>query len=106
MEAARTLKANLKLEGKPCGWCQVALRLGDDATVCNACEREHHSQCWDGKAGCSTQGCVSAPLRRLDTPGAPGGYAASPGGSPYQAPYQQAPYQAPNLPYGGAQTPP
>ena len=87
MEAARTLKANLKLDGKPCGWCQVALRLGDDAAVCNACEKEHHGRCWESNAGCSTAGCVSAPLRRLDNPPAP------------QAPQYGAPQ---GLPYGGA----
>jgi hypothetical protein len=105
MEAARTLKANLKLEGKPCGWCQVALRLGEDATVCNACEKEHHSRCWDGNGGCSTQGCVNAPLRRLDAP-APGAPPPPPppfgspfptGGPQYGAP---SPYGAPPQ-YGG-----
>ncbi|HEX3476646.1 MAG TPA: RING finger protein [Kofleriaceae bacterium] len=74
----RTLKANLKLDGKPCGWCQAPLTLGDDAAVCTACETAHHQSCWDTKAGCATQGCTSAPLRRLDVapaaapPGAPG----------------------------------
>ncbi|HEX8112435.1 MAG TPA: RING finger protein, partial [Kofleriaceae bacterium] len=62
----RTLKANLKLEGKPCGWCQAPLALGDDAAVCTACEAAHHQGCWDTKAGCATHGCTSAPLRRLD----------------------------------------
>lgn len=79
MEAARTLKANLKLDGKPCGWCQAPLKLGDDAAMCTACEMAHHQGCWDTKAGCATQGCTSAPLRRLDV--AP---AAAPG-SPFPA---------------------
>jgi hypothetical protein len=69
--AVRTLKANLKLEDKPCGWCQASLKLGDDAAVCTACEAAHHQGCWDTKAGCATQGCTSAPLRRLDAAGAP-----------------------------------
>jgi hypothetical protein len=93
MEAARTLKANLKLDGKPCGWCQVALRLGDDASVCSTCEKEHHSRCWDSNAGCSTQGCLAAPLRRLD--------AAPPGGSPYP----QAQIGSPFPSGGGSQGP-
>jgi len=97
MEAARTLKANLKLEGKPCGWCQAALVLGDDAAVCTACEKEHHRACWDAKAGCSTQGCASAPLPRLDAaapgPGAP----ASP--FPTGAPASPFPMRAPASPY-------
>ena len=78
MEAARTLKANLKLEGKPCGWCLAGLVLGDDAAVCTACEKEHHRACWDAKAGCSTQGCASAPLPRLDAAAARPGAPASP----------------------------
>jgi len=99
MEAARTLKANLKLDGKPCGWCQVALRLGDDAAVCNACEKEHHGRCWESNAGCSTAGCVSAPLRRLDNPPAP---QAPQYGAPQGLPYGGAPaYGAPQG-YGGA----
>lgn len=82
MEAVRTLKANLKLEGKPCGWCQAPLQLGDDTAVCTACEAAHHQGCWDTKAGCATQGCTSAPLRRLDAPAAgPGPGAAT--GSPF-----------------------
>jgi len=65
MEAMRTLKANLKLQHKPCGWCQAGLQLGEDAAVCTACEKEHHQRCWDGNAGCSTPGCANAPLRQL-----------------------------------------
>jgi hypothetical protein len=76
MEAVRTLKANLKLEGKPCGWCDAGLVLGDDAAVCTACDKEHHRECWDTKAGCSTRGCPSAPLRRLDAAAAAGGPAS------------------------------
>jgi len=71
MEAARILKANLKLQNKPCGWCQIALQLGEDAAVCTACEKEHHQRCWDGSGGCSTTGCVNAPLRQLAPPPAP-----------------------------------
>jgi hypothetical protein len=96
MEAARTLKANLKLEGKPCGWCQAALVLGDDASVCTACEKEHHRACWDAKAGCSTQGCTSAPLRRLDV-AAPA--AAGAAGSPFPTGAPASPYAA-GLPPG------
>jgi hypothetical protein len=88
----RALKANLKLDGKPCGWCQAALRLGDDAAVCTACEKEHHGRCWNGSAGCSTPGCMNAPLRRLDAPSATA--SASPG-SPFPQgvplPYAAAP---------------
>lgn len=66
MNAVRTLRANLKLENRPCGWCQAPLKLGDDTAVCTTCEKEHHLGCWDTKAGCSKHGCPSAPLRRLD----------------------------------------
>lgn len=84
MEAVRTLKANLKLEGKPCGWCQAPLKLGDDAAMCTACESAHHQACWDTKAGCATQGCSNAPLRRLDVAPAAAPAAAVPG-SPFPA---------------------
>ncbi|MEO7734102.1 MAG: DUF4190 domain-containing protein [Kofleriaceae bacterium] len=67
----RTLKANLKIEGQPCGWCQIALKLGDDTAICTACEQVHHRPCWDGRAGCATAGCAGAPLHRLDAPAAP-----------------------------------
>src|SRR6266849_6805145 len=80
MEAARTFKANLKLEGKPCGWCTEPLRLGEDASVCTSCEGPHHHRCWDGNAGCATAGCANAPLPRLDPPPLP------PGGKPTTAP--------------------
>ena len=81
MEAVRTLKANKKIEGKPCGWCQKPLNLGDDASVCTACEKEHHATCWNGKAGCSTTACLNAPLKQLDPP-PPGAAQAARAGVP------------------------
>lgn len=74
METVRKFKANPKLDGKVCGWCQAPLKLGDDAAVCVACEREHHAACWDGKGGCNNTACVNAPLRQLEAP--PPGVAA------------------------------
>jgi hypothetical protein len=70
MEAARTLKANARLDGKPCGWCAAGLELGHDAAVCTACDKEYHAGCWDHRGGCATSGCVNTPLRRLDAPAA------------------------------------
>lgn len=68
MEAARQLKANLKLQGQPCGVCQQAFELGQDVSICNACAANHHTACWDRHGGCSTQGCANAPLQRLAEP--------------------------------------
>jgi hypothetical protein len=80
MEAVRKFKANPKMEGHPCKWCQIPLRLGDDAAVCNSCQGEHHGQCWDNKGGCATQGCVNAPLPQMQQQQQPmyggGGYGA------------------------------
>jgi hypothetical protein len=97
----------MKLDGKPCGWCQAALRLGEDAAVCTACEREHHARCWESQAGCSTQGCANAPLRRLDGPGqgspyAPGGGSPFPQGGAPGSPFPQgggAPYAPGGSPF-------
>jgi hypothetical protein len=105
MEAARTLKANLKLEGKPCGWCQAQLALGDDAAVCTACEAPHHRGCWDTKAGCSKQGCASAPLRRLDAPPAGASAGASAPASPFPTGFA-ATAAASSLPAGFAPSAP
>jgi hypothetical protein len=71
MEAARKLKVNLKLEGKPCRSCERVLVLAEDAKVCTTCSAEHHAACWDGKGGCATAGCVNAPIKRFDVPAAP-----------------------------------
>lgn len=76
MEAVRNLKTNLKLQGSACGWCQAPLELGGDASVCTTCEKAHHASCWEGKGGCATEGCVNAPLKRLDA-AVPGGRAAA-----------------------------
>ena len=65
MDAMRTLKANLKLQNQPCGWCRQPLQLGEDASVCNGCEQCHHQRCWEGNAGCARQGCANAPLPKL-----------------------------------------
>ncbi|HEU4731460.1 MAG TPA: DUF4190 domain-containing protein [Kofleriaceae bacterium] len=98
----RTLKANMKMDGKPCGWCQAGLRLGEDAAVCTACEREHHLPCWESHAGCSTQGCANAPLRRLDAPGqAPSIGSPFPQGGPPYPPPAGSPF-----PQGGPPYPP
>jgi lipoprotein-releasing system ATP-binding protein len=61
--AVRTMKVNLKLEGKLCGWCGSVLKLSEDAAICTACEKVHHDRCWQPEAGCSTAGCVNAPAR-------------------------------------------
>lgn len=91
MEARRTLKANLKLEHKPCGWCAVPLELGEDAAVCTACEKEHHLRCWDGKAGCATEGCANAPLRQLEPAAAAPRAAAALSPGMMRCPHCQAP---------------
>lgn len=108
MEAARSLKANMKLAGAPCGWCQTPLALGDNTAVCTSCTHPHHQQCWDGRAGCATAGCMNAPLRRLDeapaAPSAPSSGAPFPSGSPFPsgAPFSSV---AP-APFGAASAPP
>lgn len=84
-DAARMLKANLKLSGKPCGWCQTPLALGDDAAVCEACQKEHHARCWEQRAGCAGEGCANAPLKQLDARAA-GGEALAAGGAAGSAP--------------------
>jgi hypothetical protein len=66
MQANRTMKANLKLEGTPCSWCQQALALGEDTSVCTSCAGAHHQNCWDERAGCARGGCTNAPLRQLE----------------------------------------
>ncbi len=92
-EAARRFKTNRKIEGKPCGWCQSPLALGDDAAVCSADEAEHHAKCWDDRGGCARPGCANAPLKRLDTP-PPAAQSAPPagGGNAWD---QATPYQRP-----------
>jgi Prokaryotic RING finger family 1 len=77
METVRKLKANPKLDGHPCHWCQAPLRLGDDAAVCAACQTEHHAMCWDSKAGCANPSCANAPLRQLAVPVNPAAAAAN-----------------------------
>jgi hypothetical protein len=68
VQAARQLKANLKLQGQPCGVCQQPFELGQDVSICNECEANHHTACWDQHGGCSTQGCANAPLQKLAEP--------------------------------------
>lgn len=64
-QTVNRLKANRVLEGKPCGWCSRALSFGEDAALCEACTTGHHSNCWDTKGGCSSDGCVNGPLCQL-----------------------------------------
>lgn len=76
-QTVNRLKANRVLEGKPCGWCAKVLTFGEDAALCEGCTTGHHAACWDGKGGCSTDGCVNAPLKQL---------APTPRDNPYQEP--------------------
>lgn len=64
-QTVNRLKANRVLEGQPCGWCSNALSFGEDAALCEGCTTGHHAACWDGKGGCSSSGCVNAPLKQL-----------------------------------------
>lgn len=88
MEAARNLKVNLKLDGQTCIACKTALKLADDASICTACEANHHARCWNSYGGCATKGCVNAPLRRMDAPTYAPAYASP------------AAYAPPPLPFG------
>ena len=65
MEATRQLKVNLKFKDQPCTICSQPFELGQDLSICNACEAASHTGCWDHKGGCSTQGCANAPLQQL-----------------------------------------
>jgi len=65
MDTARNFKANIKLDGKPCGWCKNAMAIGMDVSVCTACDQAHHANCWTSKSGCGTVGCRNAPLPEL-----------------------------------------
>lgn len=64
-DTVKRLKANRVLAGKECGWCKKPLAFGDDAAMCESCMTGHHAGCWDGKGGCSSEGCVAAPLKQL-----------------------------------------
>jgi len=64
--AVRSMKANFKLAGQPCGWCAELVELGEDVRVCGSCEAIHHAPCWDKSGGCSTGGCVNVPFRQLE----------------------------------------
>lgn len=65
--------------GRPCGFCQAPLEAGDQAAICGACSALHHEACWDRELGCSTSGCLNAPLKRLDAPArGEAGHAPSP----------------------------
>jgi hypothetical protein len=80
-EAARQFKANLKLQGQPCGVCANPFALGEDVSACTQCESHQHTACWEQHGGCSTQGCVNAALKKLDEPAAAAPKAALPPGA-------------------------
>src|SRR5262245_1251143 len=86
--AAKRMKANLKLEGRPCLWCAQPFVLGDPVASCTQCASEQHAACWDQKGGCGTTGCVYAPLKRLDAV-KPIAAAQPAPHRPSQIPYQQ-----------------
>jgi hypothetical protein len=98
-EAAKRMKANLKLEGKPCLWCRAAFKIGDDIANCSSCATDQHAACWDKNGGCAMAGCPNAPLKRLDDP--PATQRRDPWGSPSPAPSRagERPPPAPGFKY-------
>lgn len=64
-QTVKRLKTNRVFEGQPCGWCSKPLTFGEDAALCEGCTTGHHAACWDDKGGCSSSGCVNAPLKQL-----------------------------------------
>lgn len=66
MESAQHLKVNLKVAGQPCRACLRPLELAGEASLCTGCHSQHHRTCWETAGGCSTPGCVNAPLARLE----------------------------------------
>jgi hypothetical protein len=66
-EAATRAKVGEESAGQACSWCKVALTAEEDAATCGECGALHHEACWDGQLGCAKEGCINAPLKRLDT---------------------------------------
>ena len=72
IEAAKRLKANKVIEGKPCGWCAEPFTFGEEVAICTSCRLPHHASCWDQKQGCSGFDCANQPPSRLEpVPSAP-----------------------------------
>ena len=65
-EAAKRLKANKVIEGKPCGWCAEPFTFGEEVAICTSCRLPHHASCWDQKQGCSGLDCANQPLKQLE----------------------------------------
>ena len=65
-EAAKRLKANKVIEGKPCGWCAEPFTFGEEVAICTSCRLPHHASCWDQKQGCSGLDCSNQPLKQLE----------------------------------------
>jgi hypothetical protein len=74
------LKANLKLQGQPCPVCNSPFELGVEVSACTQCESAQHTTCWEQHGGCSTEGCMNAPLKKLDEPAAQEATSALPPG--------------------------
>ena len=80
-ETARQLKANLKLQGQPCPVCNSPFELGVDVSTCTQCASSQHTACWEQHGGCSTEGCMNAPLKKLEEPAAQEAASALPPGT-------------------------
>lgn len=45
-----------------CSICQTSIEEGDAITVCNSCQCQFHSECWQDNGGCAMPGCKNAPI--------------------------------------------
>jgi|SRR5579859_183609 len=46
--------------GKTCPYCRFALKVGEAAESCDACQSLHHADCWRDNGGCAMLGCPNA----------------------------------------------
>jgi len=46
---------------KNCSICQTSILDGEAVKVCDKCNIEYHSECWEENTGCATYGCPNTP---------------------------------------------
>lgn len=58
--------------GKTCPYCRFPLKVGEQMTVCPACQVAHHADCWQENGGCTTYACRLSPESRPPDAATPG----------------------------------
>lgn len=57
----RKSRISKRRDSFPCSWCGDTMTIEEEGAFCEACDSQHHTDCWEKHDGCGNKGCVNEP---------------------------------------------